>query len=70
MATSQPPPISPITFSSGTSTPLRKISLNSASPVIWVSGRTSTPGACMSTITYVRPAWRSEPGSERASRMQ
>ena len=58
MATSQPPPISPMTFSTGTSTPLRKISLNSGSPVICVSGRTSTPGACMSTIRYVRPACR------------
>ena len=44
IATCQPPPISPRTFSSGTSTPVKKISLNSASPVIWRSGRTSTPG--------------------------
>ena len=70
MATSQPPPISPMTFSTGTSTPLRKISLNSGSPVICVSGRTSTPGACMSTIRYVRPACRCESGSDRATRMQ
>ena len=31
-------------------TSVKKISLNSASPVIWRSGRTSTPGECMSTI--------------------
>ena len=29
---------------------VRYTSLNSASPVIWRSGRTSTPGACMSTM--------------------
>ena len=56
IATCQPPPISPSKFSRGTSTSVKKISLNSASPVIWRSGLTSTPGACMSTITYVRPA--------------
>ena len=49
---------------------MKKISLNSGSPVIWRSGRTSTPGACMSTITYERPAWRSESGSLRPTRMQ
>ena len=44
--------------------------MNSDSPVICLSGRTSTPGAFMSTITYVRPAWRSESGSLRPTRMQ
>ncbi len=44
IATCQPPPISPSTFSCGTSTSVKKISLNSDSPVIWRSGRTSTPG--------------------------
>ena len=48
---------------------MKKISLNSASPVIWRSGRTSTPGAFMSTIRYVSPACRSESGSLRVTRM-
>ena len=69
IATCQPPPTSPTTFSTGTSTPEKKISLNSASPVIWRSGRTSTPGAFMSTIRYVSPACRSESGSLRVRRM-
>ena len=55
IATCQPWPSSPSRFSTGTSTSLKKISLNSASPVICRSGRTSTPGACMSTIRYVSP---------------
>jgi len=54
IATCQPWPSSPSRFDTGTSTSLKKISLNSASPVIWRSGRTSTPGECMSTIRYVR----------------
>ena len=49
---------------------MKKISLNSASPVICFSGRTSTPGLFMSTITYVRPACRSESGSLLPTRMQ
>ena len=44
IATCQPPPTSPRRFSAGTRTPVKKISLNSASPVICRSGRTSTPG--------------------------
>ena len=44
--------------------------MNSASPVIWRSGRTSTPGAFMSTMMYVRPSWRCESGSLRPTRMQ
>src|SRR5207249_3562048 len=54
-ATCQPWPSSPSRFDTGTSTSSKKISLNSASPVICRSGRTSTPGACMSTIRYVSP---------------
>ena len=50
MATAQPPPTSPMMFSSGTSASSRKISLNSASPVIWRSGRTSTFGCSMSRM--------------------
>ena len=69
IATCQPPPISPTAFSTGTSTSLKKISLNSASPVICRSGRTSTPGACMSTRRYVSPACRSLSGSLRVTRM-
>src|SRR6266545_4534686 len=70
IATCQPPPISPRRFSRGTWTSVKKISLNSASPVIWRSGRTSTPGDFMSTITYVSPTWRSDSGSLRPMRMQ
>ena len=46
--TCQPWPIAPIRSASGIRTSVRKTSLNSASPVIWRSGRTSTPGAVMS----------------------
>src|SRR6266545_162488 len=55
IATCQPPPTSPSRFSRGTRTSVRKISLKSDSPVSCRSGRTSTPGAFMSTITYVSP---------------
>ena len=47
-ATFQPSPTSPSRWLSGIRTSVRKTSLNSASPVIWRSGRTSTPGAVMS----------------------
>ena len=49
LATFQPSPTWPIRSASGIRTSVRKISLNSASPVIWRSGLTSTPGAVMST---------------------
>ena len=49
MATVQPSPGSPSIESRGTRTSVKKISLNSGSPVTWRSGRTSTPGECMST---------------------
>ena len=48
LATRQPSPSSPRRSASGMCTSVRKTSLNSASPVIWRSGRTSTPGAVMS----------------------
>ena len=48
MATRHPSPTAPIRSESGIRTSLRKTSLNSASPVSWRSGRTSTPGAVMS----------------------
>jgi hypothetical protein len=47
--TRQPSPTSPSRSLSGMRTSVKYTSLNSASPVIWNSGRTSTPGACMST---------------------
>ena len=47
--TRQPSPVSPMRSESGTRASVRYTSLNSASPVIWRNGRTSTPGACMST---------------------
>ena len=41
--------------STGTRTSVKKISLNSFSPVIVTSGRTSTPGNVMSTSRHVMP---------------
>ena len=54
-ATVQPSFGVPTTSSSGTKTSLKKTSLKSALPVIWRSGRTSTPGACMSITIVVMP---------------
>ena len=48
-ATRQPSPTSLRRSSSGMRTSVKYTSLNSASPVSWRSGRTSTPGASMST---------------------
>jgi hypothetical protein len=45
----QPSPTSLRRSESGIRTSVKYTSLNSASPVICRSGRTSTPGACMST---------------------
>ncbi len=47
--TCQPAPTAPIRSASGITTSDRNTSLNSASPVSWRSGLTSTPGAVMST---------------------
>ncbi|HEV8566863.1 MAG TPA: hypothetical protein VGQ92_07155 [Actinoplanes sp.] len=47
-ATRQPSPTSPRRRESCSRTSVRNTSLNSASPVICRSGRTSTPGAVMS----------------------
>ena len=55
------------TFSRGTLTSVKKISLNSGSPVICRSGRTSTPGECMSTSRYVMPLCLGASGSVRTS---
>ena len=63
--TRQPSPMSPMRSASAMRTSVRYTSLNSASPVIWRSGRTSTPGACMSTMKYVRPLCFGRSGSVR-----
>ena len=47
-------------------TSVKKTSLNSASPVIWKSGRTSTPGAFMSTRKAVMPLCLGTSGLVRA----
>ena len=54
-ATAHPWLTSPRRWSSGTRTSLKNTSLKDAPPVIWRSGRTSTPGARMSTMKPVRP---------------
>ncbi len=48
-ATPQPLFTPPSTFSSGMWTSVRNVSLKCATPVIWRSGRASTPGVVMST---------------------
>ena len=60
MATVHPLPSPPMTASAGARTSLKKISLNSESPVICLRGRTSTPGRCMSSRKYVSP-WSCDP---------
>ena len=65
--TRQPSPGLPRRSSSGMRTSVKNTSLNSASPVIWYSGRTSTPGACMSTTNAVRPACFTASGSVRTT---
>ena len=54
-AMSQPWPSLPTMFSRGTRTSSRKTSLNSLSPFICRSGRTSTPGTRMSMMNIVMP---------------
>ena len=56
LATVHPVLGSPTTSSSGTNRSLKNTSLKSEPPVICRSGRTSTSGAFMSTITVVMPA--------------
>ena len=48
LATAQPAPSPPMTFSCGTRASSRNTSLKSARPVISLSGRTSIPGCCIS----------------------
>ncbi len=55
MATAQPPLTSPITFSLGALASVKKTSLNSASPLIILIGRTSTPGWSIGTSRKVMP---------------
>src|SRR5262249_18269908 len=64
-ATAHPWLTSPSRWSSGTRTSLKNTSLNEAPPVIWRSGRTSTPGACMSTTNPVSPWCLGRSGSVR-----
>ena len=65
-ATVQPWFTSPRRWSSGTRTSVKNTSLNVAPPVIWRSGRISTPGAFMSTTKPVRPLCLGRSGSVRA----
>ena len=55
VAIRQPSPSSPTTSVIGTRTSSKNTSLSSAPPSIVGSGRTSTPGACMSASTKVSP---------------
>ena len=64
-ATVQPWLTSPRRWSSGTLTFSKNTSLNAVPPVIWRRGRTSTPGACMSTTNPVRPRCLGRLGSVR-----
>ncbi len=66
-ATRHPSPSPPMRDESGTRTSVKKTSLNSASPVIWKSGRTSTPGAFMSTRKAVIPLCLATSGFVRAT---
>ncbi len=64
-ATPQPAFSSPRRYQSGTRTSVKNTSLNEAPPVIWRSGRISTPGAFMSTKNAVRPLCLGCDGSVR-----
>ena len=64
-ATVQPWLTSPRRWASGTRTSVKKTSLKLAPPVIWRSGRISTPGARMSTTNPVRPLCLGRSGSVR-----
>ena len=65
--TRQPSPGRPSISASGIFTSVKNTSLNSASPVIWRSGFTSTPGASMSTTNAVSPACLTASGSVRTT---
>ena len=65
--TRQPSPGLPNISESGMRVSVKYTSLNSASPVIWRSGRTSTPGAFMSTTNAVSPACLTASASVRTT---
>ena len=69
VATRQPSPTAPSRFEWGTRTSVKNTSLNSAFPVIWKSGRISTPGECMSRMKYESPLCFGTSGSVRTSSM-
>ena len=69
IVTFQPWPGAPTRWVSGTNTPSRKTSLNSAPPSAWRMGRTVTPGERMSIQKLVRPSNLGTFGSVRASTM-
>ena len=68
-ATFQPLPTPPTTFASGIRASSMNSSLNSASPVIWRSGRTCTASCSMSIRKYVRPLCLATSESVRATSM-
>ena len=69
-ATRQPSCSGPMRCSTGTSTSSRKTSLNSLSPVIWRSGRTSTPFAVIGIASIEIPLCGGASGSVRTSAMR
>ncbi len=66
--TLQPSPGLPSISRAGMRVSVKYTSLNSASPVIWRSGRTSTVGSSMSTTNAVRPWCFTCSGSVRTTR--
>ena len=67
IATRQPSPGWPTTRAASVRASSKNTSLNSAVPVIWMIGRTSTPGWSSGTSRYDSPACRLEPFSVRAT---
>jgi hypothetical protein len=66
-ATAQPPFSSPMIADAATRASDRNTSLKPESPVIWISGRTSTPGWFIGSAKYVMPRCLGTSGSVRAS---
>ena len=69
MPTIQPSFCGPSSASAGRRTSLRNTSSNSASPFIWRSGRSSTPGEAMSIRKNEMPLWGRASASVRAMRI-
>ncbi|CAB4925166.1 unannotated protein [freshwater metagenome] len=67
LTTFQPAPTGPRRYSSGIRTPSRNTSLKSTSPVMWMSGRTNTPGASIGHAKHVMPCRFGTSGSVRAT---